>query len=123
MLQKGFRLQQRKIKCRRSNYSKFWTSSPSEWTQNGSSGRESLFIKSPKQFDISTVKGSVRLVRNEEEVQLIEELSKINQSNNYESQSWTKDHWMWYPVCVLISKHDCFFPKKLLLNPSDIHGG
>ncbi|WP_426092410.1 TIGR03364 family FAD-dependent oxidoreductase [Flavobacterium sp. DSR3-2] len=56
-------------------------------------GRESLAIykEIQSQFDISIRQnGSVYLASNEEEMQLIEELAQINQSNNYQSHLLTK---------------------------------
>ena len=57
-------------------------------------GRESLKIYNDiqSQFDISIRKnGSVYLASNDEEVQLIEELSIINKNNGYESLLLTKE--------------------------------
>jgi hypothetical protein len=62
------------------------TSSPSEWSENYNYGREFVIYKKFKvNLIFQFVKRFFILARNEEEVQLIEELSKINQSNNYES--------------------------------------
>ena len=85
-------------------------------------GRESLAIykEIQSQFDISIRQnGSVYLASNEEEVQLIEELSQINQSNNYESHLLTKDQCLdKYPgLRSDYVKAGLFFPEEVTVEP------
>jgi FAD dependent oxidoreductase TIGR03364 len=85
-------------------------------------GRESLAIykEIQSQFDISIrQKGSVYLASNEEEIQLIEELSEINQSNNYESHLLTKDQCLdKYPgLHSDYVKAGLFFPEEVTVEP------
>jgi FAD dependent oxidoreductase TIGR03364 len=85
-------------------------------------GRESLTIykEIQSQFDISIRQnGSVYLASNEEEVQLIEELSQINQSNNYESHLLTKDQCLdKYPgLRSDYVKAGLFFPEEVTVEP------
>jgi FAD dependent oxidoreductase TIGR03364 len=85
-------------------------------------GRESLAIykEIQSQFDISIrQKGSVYLASNEEEIQLIEELSEINQSNNYESHLLTKDQCLdKYPgLRSDYVKAGLFFPEEVTVEP------
>jgi FAD dependent oxidoreductase TIGR03364 len=85
-------------------------------------GRESLAIykEIQSQFDITIrQKGSVYLASTEEEVQLIEELSQINQSNNYESHLLTKDQCLdKYPgLRSDYVKAGLFFPEEVTVEP------
>jgi FAD dependent oxidoreductase TIGR03364 len=85
-------------------------------------GRESLAIykEIQSQFDISIrQKGSIYLASNEEEIQLIEELSQINQSNNYESHLLTKDQCLdKYPgLRSDYVKAGLFFPEEVTVEP------
>ncbi|MFV5686232.1 TIGR03364 family FAD-dependent oxidoreductase [Flavobacterium sp. GB2R13] len=85
-------------------------------------GRESLAIykEIQSQFDISIrQKGSVYLASNEEEVQLIEELSQINQSNHYQSYLLTKQECLdKYPgLRSNYVKAGLFFPEEVTVEP------
>jgi FAD dependent oxidoreductase TIGR03364 len=85
-------------------------------------GRESLAIykEIQSQFDISIrQKGSVYLASNEEEIQLIEELSEINQSNNYESHLLTKDQCLdkYSGLRSDYVKAGLFFPEEVTVEP------
>jgi FAD dependent oxidoreductase TIGR03364 len=85
-------------------------------------GRESLAIykEIQSQIDISIrQKGSVYLASNEEEVQLIEELSQINQSNNYQSHLLTKEQCLdKYPgLRSDYVKAGLFFPEEVTAEP------
>lgn len=85
-------------------------------------GRESLAIykEIQSQFDISIRQnGSVYLASNEEEVLLIEELSQINQSNNYQSHLLTKDQCLVkYPgLRSEYVKAGLFFPEEVTVEP------
>ncbi len=85
-------------------------------------GRESLAIykEIQSQFDISIRQnGSVYLASNEEEVQLIEELSQINQSNSYQSHLLTKQECLdKYPgLRSDYVKAGLFFPEEVTVEP------
>lgn len=85
-------------------------------------GRESLKIYDAIQskFDISVRKnGSVYLASNEEEVQLIEELSIINKNNGYESHLLTKEQCLdKYPgLRTDYVKAGLFFPDEVTVEP------
>lgn len=85
-------------------------------------GRESLKVYNDLQsrFDISVRKnGSVYLASNEEEVQLIEELSLINKGNDYESHLLTKEQCLdKYPgLRNDYVKAGLFFPKEVTVEP------
>lgn len=85
-------------------------------------GRESLAIykEIQSQFDISIRQnGSVYLASNEEEIQLIEELSQINQSNNYQSHLLTKEECLnKYPgLRSDYVKAGLFFPEEVTAEP------
>jgi FAD dependent oxidoreductase TIGR03364 len=85
-------------------------------------GRESLAIykEIQSQFDISIRQnGSVYLASNEEEVQLIEELSQINQANNYQSHLLTKQECLdQYPgLRSDYVKAGLFFPEEVTVEP------
>jgi FAD dependent oxidoreductase TIGR03364 len=85
-------------------------------------GRESLAIykEIQSQFDISIRQnGSVYLASNEEEIQLIEELSIINQSNNYQSHLLTKQECLAkYPgLRSDYVKAGLFFPEEVTAEP------
>jgi FAD dependent oxidoreductase TIGR03364 len=85
-------------------------------------GRESLSIykEIQSQFDISIRQnGSVYLASNEEEVQLIEELFQINQSNNYQSHLLTKQECLdKYPgLRSDYVKAGLFFPEEVTVEP------
>lgn len=85
-------------------------------------GRESLAIykEIQSQFDISIRQnGSVYLASNEEEIQLIEELSIINQSNNYQSHLLTKQECLYkYPgLRSDYVKAGLFFPEEVTAEP------
>ncbi|TDD95040.1 TIGR03364 family FAD-dependent oxidoreductase [Flavobacterium cellulosilyticum] len=85
-------------------------------------GRESLAIykEIQSQFDISIRQnGSVYLASNEEEVQLIEELSHINQSNNYQSHLLTKQQCLYKYSCLRSDyvKAGLFFPEEVTVEP------
>ncbi|OXA93526.1 oxidase [Flavobacterium oncorhynchi] len=85
-------------------------------------GRESLKIYNDiqSQFDISIRKnGSVYLASNDEEVQLIEELSIINKNNGYESLLLTKEQCLEkYPgLRNGYVKAGLFFPEEVTVEP------
>ncbi|WP_090391372.1 TIGR03364 family FAD-dependent oxidoreductase [Niabella drilacis] len=85
-------------------------------------GRESLNIYRQIQdrFDISVRhNGSVYLASNEEEVQLIEELSSINQKNGYTSQLLTRQECLEkYPgLKPGYVKAGLFFPDEVTVEP------
>lgn len=85
-------------------------------------GRESLAIykEIQSQFDISVRQnGSVYLASNEEEVQLIEELFQINQSNNYQSHLLTRQECLdKYPgLRSDYVKAGLFFPEEVTVEP------
>jgi FAD dependent oxidoreductase TIGR03364 len=85
-------------------------------------GRESLAIykEIQSQFDISIrQKGSVYLASNTEEVQLIEELFLINQSNQYQSHLLTKQECLdKYPgLRSDYVKAGLFFPEEVTVEP------
>ena len=85
-------------------------------------GRESLKIykEIQHQFDISVRQnGSVYLASNDEEVQLIEELSHINKANNYESVLLTKKECLAkYPgLRADYVKAGLFFPDEVTVEP------
>ena len=85
-------------------------------------GRESLAIykEIQSQFDISIRQnGSIYLASNEEEIQLIEELFQINQSNNYQSHLLTKQECMdKYPgLRSDYVKAGLFFPEEVTVEP------
>ncbi|RWW91754.1 TIGR03364 family FAD-dependent oxidoreductase [Flavobacterium cerinum] len=85
-------------------------------------GRESLKLYNDLQsrFDISVRKnGSVYLASNEEEVQLIEELSLINKGNDYESHLLTKEQCLdKYPgLRNDYVKAGLFFPEEVTVEP------
>lgn len=85
-------------------------------------GRESLAIykEIQSQFDISIRQnGSVYLASNEEEVQLIEELLQINESNNYQSHLLTKQQCLdKYPgLRSDYVKAGLFFPEEVTVEP------
>lgn len=85
-------------------------------------GRESLKIYNDIQsrFDISVRNnGSVYLASNEEEVQLIEELSAINKNNGYESSLLTKEQCLdKYPgLRNDYVKAGLFFPEEVTVEP------
>ncbi|MFH6937564.1 TIGR03364 family FAD-dependent oxidoreductase [Flavobacterium sp. FlaQc-30] len=85
-------------------------------------GRESLRIYNDiqSQFDISIRKnGSVYLASNDEEVQLIEELSIINKNNGYESLLLTKEQCLEkYPgLRKDYVKTGLFFPEEVTVEP------
>lgn len=85
-------------------------------------GRESLKIYNDiqSQFDISIRKnGSVYLASNDEEVQLIEELSIINKNNGYESLLLTKEQCLEkYPgLRNDYAKAGLFFPEEVTVEP------
>lgn len=85
-------------------------------------GRESLKIYNDiqSQFDISIRKnGSVYLASNDEEVQLIEELSIINKNNGYESLLLTKEQCLEkYPgLRNDYVKAGLYFPEEVTVEP------
>ncbi|MBZ4192386.1 TIGR03364 family FAD-dependent oxidoreductase [Niabella beijingensis] len=85
-------------------------------------GRESLRIYKQIQdrFDISVRQsGSVYLASNEEEVQLIEELSGINRKNNYKSRLLTRQECLEkYPgLNPGYVKAGLFFPDEITVEP------
>jgi FAD dependent oxidoreductase TIGR03364 len=85
-------------------------------------GRESLAIykEIQSQFDISIRQnGSVYLASNEEEIQLIEELSQINLANNYQSHLLTKQECLAkYPgLRSDYVKAGLFFPEEVTVEP------
>ena len=85
-------------------------------------GRESLKIYSDiqSQFDISIRKnGSVYLASNDEEVQLIEELSIINKNNGYESLLLTKEQCLekYSGLRNDYIKAGLFFPEEVTVEP------
>ncbi|RTY99430.1 TIGR03364 family FAD-dependent oxidoreductase [Flavobacterium sp. RSP49] len=85
-------------------------------------GRESLAIykEVQSQFDISIRQnGSVYLASNEEEMQLIEELAQINQSNQYQSHLLTKQECLdKYPgLRSDYVKAGLFFPEEVTVEP------
>ncbi|RTY86256.1 TIGR03364 family FAD-dependent oxidoreductase [Flavobacterium sp. RSP15] len=85
-------------------------------------GRESLAIykEIQSQFDISIRQnGSVYLASNEEEMQLIEELAQINQSNQYQSHLLTKQECLdKYPgLRSDYVKAGLFFPEEVTVEP------
>lgn len=85
-------------------------------------GRESVAIykEIQSQFDISIrQKGSVYLASNEEEIQLIEELSQINQSNNYQSHLLTKQECLnkYTGLRSDYVKAGLFFPEEVTVEP------
>lgn len=85
-------------------------------------GRESLGIYNEIQskFDISVRNnGSVYLASNDEEVQLIEELSLINKKNGYESNLLTKDQCLdRYPGLRRdYVKAGLYFPQEVTVEP------
>ena len=85
-------------------------------------GRESLNIYKGIQnrFDISVRNnGSVYLASNDEEVQLIEELSAINRNNGYESHLLTKEQCLdRYPgLRSDYAKAGLFFPDEVTVEP------
>ena len=85
-------------------------------------GRESLAIykEIQSQFDISIRQnGSVYLASNEEEIQLIEELSQINLANNYQSHLLTKQECLAkYPgLRSDYVKAGLFFPEEVTAEP------
>lgn len=85
-------------------------------------GRESLKIYNDLQsrFDISVRNnGSVYLASNDEEVQLIEELSIINKNNGYESHLLTKEQCLEkYPgLRNDYVKSGLFFPQEVTVEP------
>ncbi|MDD5151916.1 MAG: FAD-dependent oxidoreductase, partial [Flavobacterium sp.] len=85
-------------------------------------GRESLAIYKEIQslFDISVRQnGSIYLASNEEEVQLIEELFQINQSNNYQSHLLTQQECLdKYPGLQSdYVKAGLFFPEEVTVEP------
>lgn len=85
-------------------------------------GRESLrlYKEIQSEFDITVrQEGSVYLASNEEEVQLLEELHKINKGNSYNSQLLTKNACLdSYPN--LRKKYimaGLFFPEEIIIEP------
>lgn len=85
-------------------------------------GRESLAIYNDIQskFDISVRNnGSVYLASNDEEVQLIEELSIINKSNGYESHLLTKEQCLdkYTGLRTDYVKAGLFFPEEVTVEP------
>ncbi|RXM44682.1 TIGR03364 family FAD-dependent oxidoreductase [Flavobacterium sp. YO12] len=85
-------------------------------------GRESLKIYNDIQshFDISIRKnGSVYLASNDEEVQLIEELSIINKNNGYESLLLTKEQCLekYSGLRNEYVKAGLFFPEEVTVEP------
>ncbi|MGO4820649.1 MULTISPECIES: TIGR03364 family FAD-dependent oxidoreductase [unclassified Flavobacterium] len=85
-------------------------------------GRESLNIykEIQSQFDISVRQnGSVYLASNEEEIQLIEELYQINQSNNYQSHLLTKQQCLdkYQGLRSDYVKAGLFFPEEVTVEP------
>lgn len=85
-------------------------------------GRESLQIykKIQKKFDISVrQEGSIYLASDDEEVQLLEELHKINRSNTYASELLTKNQCLAkYPgLRNDYVKAGLFFPEEIMLEP------
>ena len=85
-------------------------------------GRKSLAIykEIQSQFDISIRQnGSVYLASNEEEIQLIEELSQINFANNYNSHLLTKQECLAkYPgLRSDYVKAGLFFPEEVTIEP------
>lgn len=85
-------------------------------------GRESLKIYNDiqSQFDISIRKnGSVYLASNDEEIQLIEELSIINKNNGYESLLLTKEQCLEkYPgLRNDYVKAGLYFPEEVTVEP------
>lgn len=91
----------------------------SKWQQYG---RESLRVYDTIQskFDISVRKnGSVYLASNEEEVQLIEELSLINKKNDYESHLLTKEQCLakYAGLRSDYVKAGLFFPDEVTVEP------
>ena len=85
-------------------------------------GRESLKIYNDiqSQFDISIRKnGSVYLASNDEEVQLIEELSIINKNNGYESLLLTKEQCLekYSGLRNDYIKAGLFFPEEVTVEP------
>lgn len=85
-------------------------------------GRESLAIYNEVQnkFDISVRNnGSVYLASNDEEVQLIEELSVINKNNGYQSHLLTKEECLNdYPgLRSDYVKAGLFFPQEVTVEP------
>ncbi|MEZ0184404.1 TIGR03364 family FAD-dependent oxidoreductase [Flavobacterium oncorhynchi] len=85
-------------------------------------GRESLKIYNDiqSQFDISIRKnGSVYLASNDEEVQLVEELSIINKNNGYESLLLTKEQCLEkYPgLRNDYVKAGLYFPEEVTVEP------
>jgi FAD dependent oxidoreductase TIGR03364 len=85
-------------------------------------GRESLNIykEIQSQFDISVRQnGSVYLASNEEEIQLIEELYQINQSNNYQSHLLTKQQCLdkYQGLQSDYVKAGLFFPEEVTIEP------
>ena len=90
-----------------------------KWQQYG---RESLAIYTDIQnkFDISVRKnGSVYLASNDEEVQLIEELSVINKGNGYESHLLTKEQCLdkYKGLRNDYVKAGLFFPDEVTVEP------
>ncbi|KGO86626.1 oxidase [Flavobacterium rivuli WB 3.3-2 = DSM 21788] len=85
-------------------------------------GRESLKVYNDIQnkFDISVRNnGSIYLASNQEEVQLIEELSIINKNNGYESHLLTKEQCLdKYPGLRADYVHaGLFFPEEVTVEP------
>ncbi|WP_209401409.1 TIGR03364 family FAD-dependent oxidoreductase [Pseudozobellia sp. WGM2] len=85
-------------------------------------GRESLAIykEIQSQFDISVrQEGSIYLASNEEEVQLLEELKEINDSNSYSSELLTKKQCLEnYPnLREDYVKAGLFFPEEVKVEP------
>lgn len=85
-------------------------------------GKESLKIYKSIQseFDISIrQEGTVYLASNNEEVQLIEELSEINKSNNYESRLLTKSECLekYSGLRSDYVKAGLFFPEEVIVEP------
>ena len=86
-------------------------------------GRESLKIYKDIQskFDISIrQEGSVYLASNYEEVQLLEELAKINKSNGYSSRLLTKDDCLknYSGLREDYVQAGLFFPEEVIVEPS-----
>ncbi len=85
-------------------------------------GRESLRIykKIQSKFDISVrQEGSIYLASNDEEVQLLEELHSINNSNSYASELYTKEKCLLkYPnLRSDYVKAGLFYPEEIMVEP------
>lgn len=90
-----------------------------KWQQYG---RESLKVYKDIQgkVDISVrEEGSIYLASNQEELQLLEELAGINQSNDYPSKLWTKEQCLdHYPgLREDYVKAGLFFPEEVKVDP------